>query len=291
MPITNGVDSQIIFKHSLKNDLKFDCFQMGKKQSTDHIIGKRTALENNLINIFLKQDFNRYNNKIYKLLKEYSIITAGIGTSSEILFLESCTYLGKKYDVALYGFGGELFRNYFVNKNLFVKNYMTPLSTLNKFIKKDFFYSKYYQFLKKNFSVKELNNFYLNERQSKNVSRRIQVAKEKMIPLNPFLNKDSYMNYKRVKKHNINDRQMLNNFKVLSFKKKSPSINYFEIDKFFKISRSILLELLLYGKKLSCDAFKIDYLVSHIEKDNLSEKDKWFLARILNLLMYLNIRK
>ena len=84
MPITNGVTLKL-YSNTFKNDLKFDCFQMGKKQSTDHIIGKRTALENNLINIF-KQDFNRYNNKIYKLLKEYSIITAGIGTSSEILF-------------------------------------------------------------------------------------------------------------------------------------------------------------------------------------------------------------
>ena len=45
---------------------------------------------------------------------------------------------------------------------------------------------------------------------------------------------------------------MLNNFKVLSFKKKDPSINYLEIDKFFLSSKSIN-EIVVWKKiKLRC---------------------------------------
>ena len=104
----------VLKKFSNLNDMK--TFFIGKKNSNDYLVGKQRAKN-------FKKDYQSYSftpgnqKNLIKQINEYSKITSGIGTCTEIVLMQLVKKIAKNHKYILMGYGGELYRNY-LKRNL-----------------------------------------------------------------------------------------------------------------------------------------------------------------------------
>ena len=106
-----------------------------------------------------------------------------------------------------------------------------------------------------------------------------------MFPINFFVDEILLNKFKSKKYKNIN------NFfgtKLNKSNLNSNNIEAFNIENFFKLIRPILMNEI--KKKNFVDNLGIDKkkTLRFLRENLLNEKDKWFLLRILNLILYVN---
>ncbi len=284
LPLTSGIDSNILLRKLIKQKVNFDTGIISMvNKSKEQIIASQNSIKfNNNLKIF---KFSKNPKRINKLLNEYSMITAGMGVSSEIFLLDFHKIISKKYKIIFTGFGGELSRNFFKNKKYFIDNYITNKKTLKKFLV--FKYQKKISnalssFKKKSFDSK---NFYLKDRYPNNISRKNKVLMTRLFPINFLTSQDLFDDKEKIK-----DDNFMKIFEITNYiKPKSNRLDdAFDINKFFKLIEKRLIKEIDMNKKL----FKIGLLktdtINFINKKKLNISDKWFLLRILNLLIFLN---
>ena len=226
-----------------------------------------------------------------KLLNEYAKITSGIGTSSEIMLLDLIKKIYKKNDFVLTGFGGELYRNFLIDKKYFLENYITPKTTLKKFVNKNFDFKIFDKITKKKITVKNLHSFYLNERYSKNITRKNAMIRNYIVPINFFVNPFIYKSYTKDFGLKTRKKELLENFMVndINYEKKNLS-STLDINEFLKASRKIFLKV-IKDQKLNLLLLNKKKILRYLLKKNYSNRDSWFLVRILNLILFLNQTK
>ena len=291
LAITDGVDSNMLARKLKHNNIAFDCGNIGRSNSNDVLGGK----ENSMI---LKRKFRHFpqnytsKKNLLKLLLEYANSTFGIGTSSEIFMLEFIKNLSKNYNFIFLGGGGEFYRNYFKNIKYFHSNYLTKKSTLKKFIKNKFFLKSEIDRKKIKDTNFSLEDFYINKRYPKNTSRKYQFIKNYLFPINFFVDETLYKTYKknrnRPKKSNLKFFENIvlkQELKTLKLKK----IEAFNLKNFFKLVKPVLIKELNIIKKENEFLIDKDKTLRIIKSDQVSTSDKWFLLRILNLLIYNNV--
>ena len=70
LPITNGIDSNILLRKLIENKIDFSCGTIGNEKSFDVIGGKKNSKNLNKNHLFFNQNYNKKKN-ILILLKEY----------------------------------------------------------------------------------------------------------------------------------------------------------------------------------------------------------------------------
>lgn len=284
LPLTSGVDSNILFRKLKKQKINFDAGLISMKATS---IEKKIALKNakKLAIKFKIFNFSRKSSKINKLLDEYSDLTSGIGVSSEIFLLDFIKKISKKYKIVFTGFGGELSRNFFRSKNYFINNYLTEKKTLKKFTtpnsqKKIF--KNLITFKKKNFNSKI---FYLKKRYPNNISRKNLMIMSYIFPINFFINQELFANKKTISNNNFTKIFKINDYvKPIDIRLD----DCFNVNIFFKFIKKRLIKEINTNNKLSNIGLNKKNIINSIITNELSERDKWFLLRILNLLIFLN---
>ena len=284
LPLTSGVDSNILLRKLIKQKINFDAGMISMvNNSKEQIVASQNTIKlNQNLKIF---KFSENSNRINKLLDEYSILTAGRGVSSEIFLLDLYKILSKKYKILFSGFGGELSRIFFKNKKFFINKYTTNKKTLKKFLVLDYqkkIFNTLLSFKKKNFDSK---NFYLKDRYPNNISRKNRVLMAYLFPISFLTSQDLFNDNDKIKNENFTKI-----FEMTNYIK--PNSNYladaFDINKFFELIKKRLIKEIDINKKL----FKIGLLktdtINFINEKKLNISDKWFLLRILNLLIFLN---
>ncbi len=287
---TGGTDSCVILNHFSKLNNKITSSFAGNKLSDDFILGKLRAKKQNLKHISINDKFESKDNLI-KLLNEYAKITSGIGSSSEILIMNLIKKIYRKNDFVFTGFGGELYRNFLIDKNYFLENYITPQETLKKFANKNFNFNIFNKIKKKKFSIQSLHNFYLNERYTKNISRKNTMIRNFITPINFFANPLLYKSYIKEFGFKTNHKKLLENFLIndIDFEKKNLSQTQ-NINKFLKACREIFIKV-LRNQKINLIVLDKKKIIKYLLKKNYFKRDSWFLVRILNLILFLNQTK
>lgn len=283
LALTSGIDSNIVLKFLSNLNIEFDCICYGNKNSHDVKFSKIFARKYNKNYIHKLQNYTNRKN-ISSLLNEYAEISSGIGISSEIFLMELAKKISKKYKFLFLGGGGEFYRNYFINKKRFISNYLTLSSTLKKFLKEDFYkicIIRQNQIKKKKIKLRQ---FYLKSRYPYNSNRKNNYLKNYIFPINFLVDENLYKNF-------LEDTSNYKKYFHVNIKRtKQNNVEAFNIDNFFKIIKPFLIKNLniLSNYEIFIDVKKTIYFV----KNNLLDKrDKWFLLRILNLILYINIIK
>jgi hypothetical protein len=286
--LTGGLDSMVVLKKfSNLNNMK--TFFIGKKNSNDYLVGKQRAKN-------FKKDYQSYpftpgNQKnLIKQINEYSRITSGIGTCTEIVLMQLVKKIAKNHKYVLMGYGGELYRNYLKNRSYFLENFITPNSTLKKFIQKNFYQKQLNKVHKYNYDERLLNNFYLKERYSKNVTRKNNFIRQFLLPINFFANQNLYISYIKKNTYGTTRVDFQKNFEINSHCHKINKIDSFNIELFFKSFKKIIINS-FKNKNFYYLGIKQNNIINYINKNKINKRDCWFLLRILNLITYINSLK
>ena len=133
-----------------------------------------------------------------------------------------------------------------------------------------------------------LDKFYLKKRYPTNTNRKILYIKNYMFPINFFVDEMLLSKFKSKKYKNINN---FFGIKLNKLNLNSNNIEAFNIENFFKLIKPILINEI--KKKNYVDNLGIDKkrTLRFLRANLLNEKDKWFLLRILNLILYINLNK
>ncbi len=279
LALTSGIDSNILFDKISDTKFKFDCVTIGSSKSTDVQLAKVYAKSRKKKIIHYSQNYDRKNNFL-KLLNEYAMITSGIGISSEIFLMELAKKISKKYNYLFLGGGGELYRNYFLNQKIFFEKYITPKETLKKFLKKSFFKRCIQQQKKIKEKKIDLKNFYFESRYPRNTNRKNNYIKNYLFPINFLADEILYKNFLKRKTN-------FETFFDIKKKNNHQLIDAFNIDNFFNKIKKILIKNLKKNvlNKIFLDKQKTLKLLN---ENKITVRDKWFLLRILNLILYMN---
>ena len=289
--ISAGIDSGILLYNFKKLGINVHTATFGYGDSDDVIIGRERA--NKLNYKFTTSDkFFYLECELYgSLIKEYSILTGGIGIVSEIATFYFDKELEKYGDVFVFGEGGEFYRNRLESEEYFGNNYLTPQSTFEKFMtdkyKASFYIEKVYEKYGRN---RTFEKFYLKEKHPKNLYRKYLLLGNIGMKLTPLVNK--YLLNFIYNKTTITEREsltVLNSFVKDDCYKILNKINkpFMNINHFWSLINTEFKKLLRNGYDLSSLGINVENMLKYIENDNIDEKDKWFLCRICNLSSYL----
>lgn len=294
--VSAGLDSGILLESFCQLDIPVVCVTNGFSDSDDVLIGRKRSEICKYKHIHYGNFYNLSRDEIKNLLLEYVINSGGIGPIAEAEFLLFLKYICQYGKAIIHGIGGEFYRNRYPSEEYFMANYLTTNETVSKYVFGDYHKEKYLNLINETYNQDVWGNafekFYLEERHPNNVC----VNKNHMIRpygmfLSPLVNKHLHsFVFSKSKLGKRTSGEVLHwlrpekKFFPLENEICKPAI---DISCFLSATGDIFEEYIINGFDLATIGINTRNVLKSIRKLDCTERDKWFLARIFNLSMYL----
>lgn len=291
--LSAGYDSGVILECFRHLNIPTVCGTFGLPDSDDVVIGRERARICRYEHYYSEDFFALDKNGLHDLLTEYSLGSGGIGPATEMEFLHGIKNVSQYGKAIVHAVAGEFFRSSLKSREYFSDVYLTPEDTISRYTYGEYDKGKYADMIYQRYGPEDtLKKFYVEERHPKNVCKNKNHMTGKYgILLVPLANKYLY-NYIFSKV----DSETRNSGEVMQWLR--PEKKYFQlenkinkpymnINQFFSRIEGILTDYLLNGYDMTKVGVNTEAILHNIKNSTCTERDKWFLSRILNLSMCL----
>lgn len=290
VPISAGHDSGVLLEHlHALGAERVVCATFGPPDCDDVLVGRQRAELCGYPHHHWDILADLSDEETRELLEFYAKATAGIGPATEILFAAFARRVANEGNIFILGGAGEFYRDYLKSKDWFGENYLTPDATLRRYT--EFRTDPAGMLRRIEESLGEENTlraFYIHERYPKNMNRKNQVLKSLGTPVNPF--SDSALFDSVGEQASTGDTLdfLRPETRVTGFpyphKTTTPLFN---VRSFLAKVREAFLELLDATLPFENFGLKPEAIRSDVANQAASDRDIWFLSRLLNLLTFL----
>ncbi len=289
-----GFDSGIVLECLRHLGIPTVCISYGLPDSDDVVIGRERARICGYDHIYSDHFIKLDERGLGDLLMEYSRHTGGIGPATEIEFFDCIKTWDNHNPVVIHGAAGEFYRNYLKSREYFSSVYLTPEETIINYT--EFHYDKetYLDMMYDAFGPEDtLTKFYVEQRYPNNVCKnKNHMVRDYGMLLIPLANKNLYnlvfLKYGSEIRNSGKLMEMLRPKNHYFQLENTISKPFMRIDQFFSRIQGILVDYLNNGCDMRQYGINTKAIVSSVEHSTCTERDKWFLTRILNLSVFLS---